>query len=31
VAEATLKDFLDRIAEALPALAAPELPVEAGR
>jgi hypothetical protein len=31
VAEATLKDFLDRIAEALPTLAAAELPVEAAR
>jgi hypothetical protein len=31
VAEATLKHFLDRIAEALPALAAAEVPVEAGR
>lgn len=31
VAEATLKDFLDRTAEALPALAAAEVPVEAAR
>ena len=31
VAEATLKNFLDRIAEALPALAAAEVSVEAGR
>ena len=31
VAEATLKDFLDRIAEALPALAAAEVQVEAAR
>jgi len=31
VAEATLKDFLDRIADALPALAATEVPVEVAR
>jgi hypothetical protein len=30
VAEATLKNFLDRIADALPALAAAEVPVVAG-
>lgn len=31
VAEATLKDFLDRIAEALPALTTAEAPVQADR